>query len=249
ELRVFPLYYAPLAVLAWRSGRDGALVATVGCTASWVASNAWAGLAYSLTLVWIINTLMQLLSFLVVGLLIAAVRDALLREQGRSRTDPLTAMLNRAGFYEEAARLVALCRRTGRPVTVAYIDLDNFKAVNDSLGHEAGDDVLRTVAGLLRVAIRPSDVAARLGGDEFVVLFPEIGPSEAAATLERIRASLAAALDRGPLSVTGSIGAVTFVTVPARVEDIVSLGDSRMYLAKAGGRNRVSLHVVGETGA
>jgi diguanylate cyclase (GGDEF)-like protein len=246
ELRVFPLYYAPLAVLAWRSGRAGAWAATVLCAASWVTSNALAGLDYEVAQAWIVNSLMQTASFATVAFLIAAVRDALLRERSLSRTDPLTSMLNRTGFLEEAARLVALCRRTERPVTVAYIDLDNFKAVNDNLGHEAGDDVLRKVAGLLRVAIRPSDVAARLGGDEFVILFPEIGPTEAEATLERIRSSLAATLARGTLSVTGSIGAVTFLKVPGRVEDIVNLGDSRMYLAKQAGRNRVSLHVVQE---
>jgi diguanylate cyclase (GGDEF)-like protein len=246
EFRIFPLYYAPLALLAWRSGRFGATVATLVSTGSWAASNVLAGMDYSVTGVFFLNTLMQGLSFAIVGLLIAVVRDALARERTRSRTDPLTSMLNRDGFYEEAGRLVALCRRAERPVTVAYIDLDNFKAVNDELGHKAGDDVLRTVAGLLRVVIRPSDVAARLGGDEFVVLFPEIGLAEAEVTLERIRSSLETTLARGSLSVTGSIGGVTFVRVPDQVEDIVSLGDARMYQAKSAGRNRVSLHVVGD---
>jgi diguanylate cyclase (GGDEF)-like protein len=209
-----------------------------------VVSNYLAGLEYQFTQSWVINVLMQAVSFATVGLLIAAVRDALVRERERSRTDSLTSMLNRTGFYEEASRLVALCRRTSRPLTVAYVDLDHFKAVNDNLGHEAGDEVLRTVAGLLRVAIRPSDIAARMGGDEFVILFPEAGPVEAEATLERIRSSLAESLASGPVPVTGSIGGVTFTQVPERVEDVVSLGDSEMYTAKAGGRNRVSLHVV-----
>lgn len=245
ELRVFPLYYAPVALLAWHSGRAGALIATVLCGAAWLASNALAGLQYANTGTWVVNALMQSASFVTVGLLIATVNAALKRERGLSRTDTLTSMRNRLGFYEEAARILASCRRAERPVTVAYVDLDHFKAVNDRLGHQRGDDVLRTVAGLIGASIRPSDVAARLGGDEFVILFPEIGPTEAALTLERLRSSIADTLASGPSPVTSSIGGVTFVRVPERVEDLVKHGDSMLYSAKTSGRNRVALDVVG----
>ena len=246
EVRVFPLYYVPLAVLAWRFGRAGATVATLLCGTSWLASNLLAGLEYTISATWVINTAMQTASFATVGLLIAVVRSSLIRERGVSRSDPLTEMLNRKGFYEEATRLVALCRRSGRPLTMAYIDLDNFKMVNDRLGHERGDDVLRTAADQLKAATRPSDVTARLGGDEFVVLFPELGGSEAGAALERIRSSLADALPSGPVPVSASIGAVTFTAPPKDIEDMVRASDAQMYTAKAAGRNRVELHVFGE---
>lgn len=245
ELRVFPLYYAPIALLAWHSGRLGALIATGLSGAVWLASNFLAGLRFSHTSIGVANTLMQVTSFATVGLLIAMLRAALIRERGLSRTDPLTSMLNSRAFYEEATRILATCRRAERPVTVAYIDLDNFKAVNDRLGHQAGDELLRTVSGLLLASIRPGDVAARLGGDEFVVLFPETGPSEAAITLERLRSSLADTLASGQWPVTGSIGGVTFTTAPEHARDVVQQSDSLMYAAKAAGRNRVNLDVVG----
>jgi diguanylate cyclase (GGDEF)-like protein len=246
ELRVFPLYYAPIALLAWHSGRSGALIGTALCGATWLVANVLAGLRFSHTSIGVANTLMQAASFATVGLLIATVKTALLRERQLSRTDPLTSMLNSRAFYEEAMRILAVCRRAARPVTVAYIDLDNFKAVNDRLGHQAGDDLLRAVAAVLGAPIRPGDVAGRLGGDEFVVLFPETGPREAAITLERLRSSLAEALASGPCPATGSIGGVTFLTVPEHARDIVQQSDFQMYAAKAAGGNRVNLVVVGQ---
>jgi len=128
----------------------------------------------------------------VVGLLIATLRRSLTRERELSRTDPLTALSNSRAFYEEARRLLALCRRQHRPITVAYIDVDNFKAVNDRLGHQAGDELLKGIALQVRASIRPSDLSARLGGDEFAILLPELSQRDAGLTLERLRASLAA---------------------------------------------------------
>jgi diguanylate cyclase (GGDEF)-like protein len=161
---------------------------------------------------------MQAVSFATVGLLVAEVRDSFLREQGLARTDSLTGLANRKGFYEEAVRLTALCRRSGRPITAGYIDLDNFKAANDELGHEKGDQVLRSAADALLAAVRPSDVAARVGGDEFIVLLPEVDAQEAVAALERIRASLSEALPQEPVHVSASIGGVTFTVAPESIE-------------------------------
>ena len=246
QVRVFPLYYAPLALLAWYFGRLGALIATGLCVVAWFSSNVLAGLQYTHPGIWLVNTLMQGFSFAIVGFLLAAVRAALSRERALSRTDPLTSMLNRLGFSEAGERLLALCQRNQRPITLAYIDLDRFKAINDERGHQAGDDVLRTVADLFRLHLRPSDVAGRLGGDEFIVLFPEIGGSEAVPTLERLRSAFTDATTAGRLPVTASIGGITFPRAPERVDDLLRLGDALMYSAKAEGGNRLNLEIRGE---
>jgi diguanylate cyclase (GGDEF)-like protein len=183
----------------------------------------------------------QAVSFAIVGLLIATLRGSLVRERGLSRADPLTSLLNTRAFYEQAPGALALCRRKGRPVTLAYIDLDNFKAVNDTLGHQAGDDLLRRVSVLLRASTRPSDLSARLGGDEFALLLPELDHGEAGAALERLRSRLADSFDWGRCPVTVSIGAVTFNTVPEHLEDMVKAADSLMYSAKTEGKNRLRL--------
>ncbi len=245
ELRVFPLYYVPISLVAWHLGRPGALIASGLSAACWLGSNFLAGLQYSHPGLWAANTFVQATSFVVVGVLIATLRDALLRERGLSRTDPLTSLLNTRAFYEEATRVLAVCRRTRRPVTMAYIDLDNFKAVNDTLGHQAGDELLREVAALLRAATRPSDVCARLGGDEFAVMLPEVDQREASVALERLRSMLSDTLVYEGCSVTGSIGAVTFIDVPEDLEGVVRAADSQMYAAKNAGKNRLRLEVAG----
>lgn len=91
------------------------------------------------------NTLVQGTSFAVVGLLVARLRGALARERALSRTDPLSGLLNSRAFHEEAVRLSAIYRRAARPLTIAYVDLDNFKLINDTHGHNAGDERLRTI--------------------------------------------------------------------------------------------------------
>lgn len=245
EVRVFPLYYAPITLVAWYGSRSGALIVAALCAAAWLSSNLLAGLRFSHVGIWVVNTIVQGVSFATVGLLISVLRAAVIRERQLSRADPLTSLRNARAFYDEASRILALCRRKGRPVTVAYIDLDNFKAVNDRLGHRAGDDLLRTVADVLRASIRPSDLSARLGGDEFSILLPEVGQREAAATLERLRSLLADAVASSAGPVSASIGGVTFITVPEDVEEMVQKADSRMYSAKAAGKNRVHLDVAG----
>jgi diguanylate cyclase (GGDEF)-like protein len=249
ELRVFPLYYAPISLVAWRIGRSSALLATCLSTAAWLGSNLLAGLQYSHPVVWVVNTLVQATSFAIVGFLIATLKTALIRERRLSRTDPLTSLLNTRAFYEEAPRLLALCRRNERPVTLAYIDLDNFKAVNDVLGHQAGDDLLQSMAALLRGSTRPSDLCARLGGDEFAVLLPEAGQADAALALERLRVRVSEAMASEACTVTCSIGAVTFLTIPEDLEAMVRAVDAGMYVAKANGKNRLHLETVRGTAA
>jgi len=244
EVRTFPLYYGPISLVAWHRGRTAAVVLAAVCAGSWLASNLVAGLRYSGTPIWLINTGVQGASFATVGVLIAVLREAAARERLLSRTDLLTSLLNSRAFYEEAHRLLSLCRRKGYPVTVAYIDLDNFKEVNDRAGHRAGDDVLRTVGRVLGESVRPSDVLARLGGDEFAMLLPDAETRAAAAMLDRLRLLLASALASAPVPVTASIGAVTFMTPPTDVEEMVHDADAAMYTAKGRGGDQVHAGVV-----
>jgi diguanylate cyclase (GGDEF)-like protein len=201
-------------------------------------------LRFSSPLLWIANSAMLAASVLIVGILIASLRAALVRERSLSRQDPLTSLMNTRAFYEEAARMLALSRRKGRPVTIAYIDLDNFKDINDTLGHQAGDELLRQVGKLLRASLRPSDLTTRLGGDEFAVLLSETGAEEAKATLERLHSLLAHRFAPTASGVTSSIGAVTYLRVPDSVETMVHQADIRMYAAKNQGRNRIHLDVL-----
>jgi diguanylate cyclase (GGDEF)-like protein len=179
-----------------------------------------------------------------VGLLVAGLKRTLARERALSRTDPLCSLLNSRAFYEDGDRLLALCRRGGRPVTLAYIDLDDFKATNDSLGHSAGDELLCIVARTLQSSARSSDIVARLGGDEFAMMLPEVGPDQARHALERIRDALTQRTSDPSCAVSVSIGAVTFMTVPDDLHVMVQVADAIMYSAKDEGKGRLRLEVV-----
>ena len=246
ELRVFALYFAPISLVAWHFGRIDACVASVLCSVTWLVSNLLAGQQYSHPAFWVANTAVQTAAFVTVGLLIANLRAAIRRERGLSRTDALTDLLNTRAFYEDAGHILALCRRKGHPVTLAYIDLDDFKVVNDTRGHAAGDGLLRRVADALRTSTRPSDSCARLGGDEFAVLLPEVEALEATLVLERLRRRISDAGAAEGCVVTSSVGAVTFRAVPGDMDAMVAAADSQMYLAKAQGKDRLKLTTVGE---
>ena len=158
-----------------------------------------------------------------------------------SRTDELTGLANRRALLEQAQRVVATAVRE-RPAALLLLDLDGFKEINDSLGHSAGDDLLRQVGPRLRSALRSDDVLARLGGDEFAVLMPAAEPYEARALAERLRDLLLA-----PFTVVGvrlhvgvSIGVATTPAPATTVQELLHCADVAMYSAK---RAREGVHV------
>lgn len=243
EYRVFPLYFLPLSLAAWHLGQTAALAGAILAAVVWLLSNYLAGRELAPT-VWVFNFLMQGVAFVVVGSLIARVRDESEHVRQLSRTDPLTSLLNGRAFYEEAGRILVRARRYRSPVAFAYVDVDNFKAVNDRLGHSAGDQVLRRIAAVLTQGIRASDLSARLGGDEFVLLLDETMPDGASLTFERLRALVTESFKDAPIPVTISIGAVAFLSPPAEIDDLVRHADALMYTAKASGKDRVRFELV-----
>jgi diguanylate cyclase (GGDEF)-like protein len=241
EIRLLPLYYLPLSVAAWKLGGRGAIGAAVLCAAAWMFTNALAGRHYSTSSIAALNFAMQATSFVIVGLLIASVRGSYRAADELSRTDSLTGLLNARAFKDEAGRVIAIARRHRHELTVAYIDLDDFKEVNDTMGHRRGDELLRATADMLRQTLRAGDVIARVGGDEFVVLLPETGPAGAEPLLERLRASLLASLSTERRAISASIGMMALADPSVTVEQLVQWADELMYTAKVTGKNRVVL--------
>jgi diguanylate cyclase (GGDEF)-like protein/PAS domain S-box-containing protein len=157
--------------------------------------------------------------------------------------DYLTGLINRRRFLQEVAREAERRSRYGAEGAVLMIDLDNFKAVNDTFGHKAGDDLLRGVAGALRHRMRQSDVLARVGGDEFAMLLPETDAAQAQLVAEGISKTLAgqvAVLGERTIQVTASVGVALFDDL--RASEVLEFADLAMYEAKDAGRNRVTVH-------
>jgi diguanylate cyclase (GGDEF)-like protein len=238
-------YLAPVSLAAWAAGRRGGLaIAALGAL-------VWLGVdlvtpaiaAHPGIVAW--NAVMRGGALGVIGWMITTLRRALEQERTIARTDFLTGVPNWRAFAERAEHELARARRYGRPLTFAYVDLDDFKAVNDRFGHAAGDRLLGTLAATMHDVLRRTDIIARLGGDEFAVLLPETGPEPAWIVLRKLHNAIRIAMEETGWPVTASIGAVSCVAPPADVDELVRLADQLMYDVKRLGKNKVH-HVVVE---
>jgi two-component system cell cycle response regulator len=175
----------------------------------------------------------------------AALQNARLFEEVRhlARTDPLTGLYNRRHFFELAQRELERVRRAHGVMAIILLDIDHFKHVNDTYGHQAGDQALRYVADLLREGLRAADVSARFGGEELVVLLPDTNLSRAAAVAERLRGTLSQlrlATERGEVQLTASFGvaALEHEQLSLSLDTLIARADEACYAAKESGRDR-----------
>lgn len=181
--------------------------------------------------------------------MVLTLRLGLLRRQRDemkrlAQTDALTGLPNRRAALECLASCIATARETGAPLTVAFLDLDHFKRINDLHGHDCGDRVLRHVAHTLRGAFRSGDHVARMGGEEFLVILPGADPDQACARIEALRTLLsgtAVVLDVAGLTVTLSAGIGALRADDTDGATLLQRADAAMYAAKRGGRDRTEL--------
>lgn len=233
-------YLPPLMLVAWSSGpRVGIPVAVTAAMAERFLFAS--GEISPIVRFW--NSGVRVLTFVAVIYLLEMLKDLLRRERELSRNDFLTGLLNSRAFYERAEVEIERSRRYGSGFVVLYLDCDNFKTVNDTLGHERGDELLRLIAHWLRDGIRTSDAAARLGGDEFALLLVEVNPSSAEEMIQELHRQLTEAVRSTPFPVTFSAGAVYFRTPPESVPEMVRVADELMYAVKRSGKNAVQLEV------
>jgi diguanylate cyclase (GGDEF)-like protein/putative nucleotidyltransferase with HDIG domain len=176
-----------------------------------------------------------------IGMAVANTEEVA-RLEADATTDPLTGLANHRAFQERLRAEVARAARHDRPVALALVDVDHFKAVNDAGGHALGDEVLRAVAAHLREHLRAEDLLARVGGDEFAILLPEAGAGDAAAALERARRTIAAAPFPGGAHLTISVGICDATHAAGDAEALSRFADGALYWSKEHGRNRVSAY-------
>lgn len=239
-------YLIPVAWATWFIGRWTGLFFAVLSAAVWSGMDRVAGIVYSTRAVTAWNAIVRLLLLVFVSLLLSEIRRTTNARKELAFSDPLTGIANTRVLHADLDREIERLRRYGRPFTFAYIDLDRFKSVNDSLGHRAGDDLLQNVALALAGCVRESDIAARLGGDEFAVLMPETEEPAARLALNRIAEAVDASLHEVAPAVEGvgaTIGAVVFVHSPWSTDHAISLADELMYEGKREGRGIVKVSV------
>ncbi|HTX91362.1 MAG TPA: diguanylate cyclase [Anaerolineales bacterium] len=245
EINISFFYLIPIGLLSWYAGRQLGLFAAAASSITWFMADYTSGLLYSHPAIYVWNASFRLVFFGVVSWLISVVHDVNKENQELVRVDFVTGAVSVRYFYELAKIEIKRAERYKRPFTFAYIDLDNFKSINDRLGHSIGDRVLRAVTESIQSQIRPTDSLGRLGGDEFALLLPETDEAHAKNVIQRIHSSLVNEMLKNSWMVTFSVGVVTFCEPPASVDEMVKLADSTMYKVKTHGKNGVSYHVHG----
>jgi diguanylate cyclase (GGDEF)-like protein len=234
----FSLFYlVPISLVTWvRSKGRGVLISIIAAI-TWLLADIAAGQTYSHPLIPFWNAIIRFGFFIIVTLLLSSLKNTLELKEQLAKTDFLTGVTNARSFFELADLEIYRAKRYQHPFTIVYIDLDNFKTVNDTCGHLTGDRLLRLVADTIRNNIRITDVLARLGGDEFAVLLPETDPEQSEIAINKVQTQLLDEMKKNNWPVTFSIGAVTFLKPPESVDEMIKKADDLMYSAKKNGKN------------
>jgi diguanylate cyclase (GGDEF)-like protein len=222
----------PLFVATMRLGRKAGLPLATIAAFSWFLSEVVHREAHGLSTLFGWDLTSRLLFFWVIAELAHQLRKALELARHEGRTDPLTGLLNRRAFFEHAEAALRSSRESSEPLAVAYVDIDDFKTVNDTLGHETGDTLLRALGHTLRGSARRGDVVARLGGDEFAVLLLSTGLVEARAVGCKLEALIAETLASTKISAGASIGVSVASGGTPNVDALLHAADSAMFHAK-----------------
>jgi diguanylate cyclase (GGDEF)-like protein len=230
----------PIALATWYgSYRQGVYFAALSAFMWHLTDTILAAHRYSHLIIPYWNTSVRLALFLITAYFLTVLKTQLNREKNLSRTDSLTGVRNGRGFAEVAEKMFELGARHGRPTCLAYIDVDNFKQINDQRGHSEGDRVLQTIGEVFRKSVRKTDVVCRLGGDEFAIALPETNEEGARAAFNKIRSNLSLAMQEHNWPVSFSIGVISFDLPPANFDEAVKLADTLMYQVKKSGKDDI----------
>jgi len=233
------LYVSSVAFATLGFGFRVGVVVCIAAGSVWLAIDVNGALIEYSIWIHIWNALIRFGFFLLIALLLAALNDLFQAAARNALSCPLTKLANGRAFGERLEAERRRAQRSGRPLSLLYLDLDNFKAVNDRQGHGEGDRVLKSVAEAMAGACRATDLPARLGGDEFALILPETAGDGAEVFAQKIRAGVAMRMEAGDWPVTLSIGAVTFEGAPQDTASMLKHADTLMYQAKQAGKDSI----------
>jgi diguanylate cyclase (GGDEF)-like protein len=237
------VYLVPIVFVTWFANRAYGFILCLLSIAAWFSSYFMALNADHEIAVMLCN------SFLKTGVLAASVllsgafKKSLLRERDLSRIDGLTGIFNRRYFYDFLKMESVRAARYRLPLSIAYLDVDDFKKVNDRAGHGEGDKLLSGLAGILKNNVRETDICARLGGDEFGILLIQSDGPIAEKIMKKLAQKIKRGLSQNGPRVTLSIGVATFLKAGPDATRLVELADSLMYEVKSKGKDAILFKV------
>lgn len=239
EISFSIFYIIPIAFTAWSGQKKSAVFICILSTISWLIFDITSGHFYTHFLIPFWNAFVRLAFFTIIARLLLELKDRLHKEEQLARTDGLTGLLNARTFRLILKNSLELARRNNQPTVIAYIDLDNFKAINDSQGHATGDEVLKTVATTIAKSIRETDRAGRMGGDEFAILLPYTYREGADIVITKMQRNLENAMKQKNWPISFSIGVAIINDTFLNYESVIKMADDLMYRIKKSGMNRV----------
>ena len=243
EITLSLFYLIPIVLVTWAGGHKTGLFMSFISSLILLGAEIAAGQTYSNPLFYFLNTLVRALFYIVVVYLVAELQKARREEQQAARTDFVTGAVNARYFNELLQMEISRIRRYPHPITLVYMDVDNFKLVNDLFGHRIGDEVLRCIASELKSQLRITDTVARLGGDEFVMLLPSTRQPEARVVVSKVYTNLSEKMRQRNWPVTFSMGAVTCEFSPYSAEQLVNMADELMYEVKNSTKNDIRFRI------
>jgi diguanylate cyclase (GGDEF)-like protein len=239
ELSFSSFYLVPISMVAWFAPLWSGYLISIICAIVWLLVDYRSGHTYSHWFIPIWNAFVRLLFFLVTTYLLGEVKMRLNQERVLASIDGLTQVLNASAFKEQTAKVLQLAKRYHHPSVLGFIDLDNFKPINDQYGHSEGDRVLVAVAGTLARCVRSTDILGRMGGDEFAVYMPEVNEEDARLSFARIRDELLKTATDNHWPVGFSIGVAVFEQACDNIDQALKQADRLMYSVKQGGKNDI----------
>lgn len=239
EISFSLIYLLPIAFSTWYLNLRSGLAYTTISLIVWFGSNILAGQTLSNEWIWVWNFSIRLVVFMTISSILNELKISLTHERLLAATDFLTGAQNKREFYKIAESEIHVARRHQMPISLAYIDIDNFKMVNDTLGHQAGDHLLQEISQMAIEALRKTDIFSRLGGDEFVALLPHTSHKEAIKVARKLKSAIKPKVKKVKKDVSCSIGLATFNRPPASVQELINAADQLMYAGKLKGKNKI----------
>jgi len=231
-------YLFPISFTTWYAGRTAGMAIALISATNWAVHNYT---HFSHALIW--NSVSTFAVFVAICLLVNKVYLMWLKESEQSRSDYLTGLSNSRAFMERLEYEICRAQREREPFSLGYVDLDNFKGINDRFGHQKGDELLQSVANSFSADLRKTDLIARMGGDEFCIYFPATGHEAVQVVMNKVRQGLLERMKQENWPTTFSMGVVTCLDPPRNADEIVLYADKIMYIAKNTGKNRINFVV------
>lgn len=239
ELAFSIFYLVPISIASWHIGRPYGLAISIISAIVWGSVDTLSGQKYSHWGIPFWNTTVRLSFFFITTQLLSTLKIQFKIEKKLARTDNLTGTLNGYAFEETAVRLLGTATRYNHPSVLGYIDVDNFKKVNDTLGHTEGDRVLTSIGVIILNSVRGTDCVGRMGGDEFAILLPETSRLDATFVFERIQRQILNKANESGWPISVSMGIAVFPKTPPTIEEAIKLADNLMYRVKNKGKNGI----------